>query len=141
MRGKKKTKIKIRKKLQKSEMINVFLAAFSCKRRWQLYFPYIETVFLNFLKEGLESIPPANVAGAQIYQHLRSPGIDHKESILAARYDNHIPTTPSQGWFFNHDGMYARNRQLPLCVNSVDLTPYLTYGVHTRSRAVSGSPS
>ncbi len=24
-----------------------------------------------------------------------------------------------QGWFFHHEGMYARNRQLPLCVYSV----------------------
>ncbi len=28
-------------------------------------------------------------------------------------------TLTSQGWFFHHDGMYARNRSLPLCVYSV----------------------
>ncbi len=28
-------------------------------------------------------------------------------------------TLTSQGWFFYHDGMYARNRQMPLCVYSV----------------------
>ncbi len=26
------------------------------------------------------------------------------------------PTLASQGWFFHHDGMYARNRRSPLCV-------------------------
>jgi len=31
------------------------------------------------------------------------------------------PTLTSQGWFFHHDGMYAKNRQSPLCVYSVDL--------------------
>ncbi len=32
------------------------------------------------------------------------------------------PTLTSQGLFFNHDGMYARNRPLLLCVYSVVIT-------------------
>ncbi len=32
------------------------------------------------------------------------------------------PTLTSQDWFFHHDGMYARNRQSPLCVYSEVIT-------------------
>jgi hypothetical protein len=33
------------------------------------------------------------------------------------------PTLTSQGWFFHHDRMYARNWQSPLCVYSVAHAP------------------
>ncbi len=31
----------------------------------------------------------------------------------------HPPPSPAKAGFFHHDGMYARNRLLPLCVYSV----------------------
>jgi hypothetical protein len=43
-------------------------------------------------------------------------------------------TLTSQGWFFHHDGMYARKRPLPLSVYSVEKKFFLqlrSLGVHS----------
>jgi hypothetical protein len=42
----------------------------------------------------------------------------------------HLPHSPARADFFHHDGMYAGNRQLPLCV------PQVKYGLGSMSRDV-----
>ncbi len=39
----------------------------------------------------------------------------------------HLPTLARLGYFFHHDGMYARKCPLPLCVYSVFRTPGACY--------------